>query len=256
MKKTNMAIQSKSTRSFFFFILFAALCVVFLCTFFALGIWQVQRLGWKEDLIKHANERVQLSPVAAPPQKQWADVHFDTDEYRPIFITGTYLNEKEIHVSTIFQESSGYWVLTPLKADDGTITFINRGFVPMDKENIKTREDGNIHGETTVSGLLRMSEGNGIFPRNNNPDANIWYSRQLPEMAKKLGLTNVAPYFIDADKTPNKGGYPIGGLTTVTFRNNHLSYAITWFILTAGVLAALIFLIMTEIKHRKGITDV
>ena len=72
-------------------------------------------------------------------------------------------------------------------------------------------------------------------------------------MAKKVGLDEVAPYFIDADKTPNIGGLPIGGLTIVSFPNNHLSYAITWFTLAVGVLAASIFLIISEKRRRRGI---
>ncbi len=37
------------------------------------------------------------------------------------------------------------------------------------------------------------------------------------------------PYFIDADASPNPGGWPLGGLTVIVFPNNHLVYALTWF---------------------------
>ena len=39
----------------------------------------------------------------------------------------------------------------------------------------------------------------------------------------------IAPYFIDADATPNPGGLPVGGMTRVSFRNAHLAYALTWY---------------------------
>ncbi len=51
----------------------------------------------------------------------------------------------------------------------------------------------------------------------------------MAAIAAAKGLGRVAPYFIDADATPNPGGYPVGGLTVVSFRNSHLSYALTWF---------------------------
>ena len=35
--------------------------------------------------------------------------------------------------------------------------------------------------------------------------------------------------FIAADATPNPGGLPEGGHTRLTFRNDHLSYALTWY---------------------------
>ena len=44
-----------------------------------------------------------------------------------------------------------------------------------------------------------------------------------------------APVVIEADAAPNPGGWPKGGQTVVTFRNEHLSYAITWFGLAAGL---------------------
>ena len=58
--------------------------------------------------------------------------------------------------------------------------------------------------------------------------------------ARKLGA--VAPYFIDADATPNPGGAPLGGLTVVSFRNAHLAYAATWFALAALCVAGLVLL--------------
>ncbi|MBW8728093.1 MAG: hypothetical protein JF625_23485, partial [Inquilinus limosus] len=63
-----------------------------------------------------------------------------------------------------------------------------------------------------------------------------WYSRDVAAIAASRGLTDVAPYFIDADATPNPGGLPIGGLTVIAFPNSHLVYAVTWFGL-AGLLA-------------------
>lgn len=252
-------VASKSTsagrRSPIFLGIFGFLCVFFFCAFSALGIWQVERLGWKKDLIQRADTRVHLAPVAAPPKDTWADVSFDKDEYRPVFLEGKYLNDKEILVTAVAEETTGYWVVTPFETRDGAITFINRGFVPMDKRERSSRESGEIAGETKVVGLLRMGEGGGFYPRKNNPQADIWYTRQLPAMAAKLGIGEVAPYFIDADKTPNIGGFPIGGLTVVTFRNNHLSYAITWFTLATGVLAASIFLFVTERRRRRGLID-
>lgn len=239
-------------RSPIFLGIFGFLCLFFFCAFSALGVWQVERLGWKENLIKNANERIHLAPIAAPTKSEWGKVTYDNDEYRPVTLTGRFLNDKEVLVTAVADEDTGYWVLTPMETEDGAITFINRGFVPMDKRDQQSRKAGIIDGETTVTGLLRMSEGGGFFPRKNNPDSNLWYTRQLPAMAKKVGLDDVAPYFIDADRTPNKGGLPIGGLTVVSFPNNHLSYAITWFTLAAGVFAASIFLVISEKRRRRG----
>lgn len=241
-------------------ILFSILCLFFFLVFSALGIWQVQRLHWKTKLIDSANQRIHLFPIDAPSQDQWAHVTFNKDEYRPVTITGKLLKNKNIFVTAVAQNTTGYWVLTPLRTADNALTFVNRGFIPMDarhhfqKENIQLHNDLINHPsntdmkQTTIVGLLRMSEKNGFFPRKNNPDKNLWYTRQLPAMAQKLGLSTVAPYFIDASfidaskETNLQNNLPIAGLTVVQFPNNHLTYAITWFILAAGALAASLFL--------------
>jgi surfeit locus 1 family protein len=71
-------------------------------------------------------------------------------------------------------------------------------------------------------------------------------------MTARAGLpadSKVVPFFVDADRTPNPGGFPIGGVTIVDLPNNHLQYALTWFGLALtliGVFAAYVW------QARKG----
>ena len=88
---------------------------------------------------------------------------------------------------------------------------------------------GLVGATVTITGLLRMSEPNGGFLRSNDPAGGRWYSRDVKAIGAACGLSGVAPFFVDADATPNPGGYPVGGLTVVAFDNNHLVYALTWF---------------------------
>ena len=75
-----------------------------------------------------------------------------------------------------------------------------------------------------------------------------WYR----DAAKAEGIEGpVAPYFIDAAGMSD-GGYPVAGLTVVSFRNTHLVYAITWFALAAMVVAGLAILWRHERKLRRG----
>jgi surfeit locus 1 family protein len=63
-------------------------------------------------------------------------------------------------------------------------------------------------------------------------------------------LTVTAPYFIDADGSPNAGGWPIGGLTVVAFPNNHLIYALTWFALALMLVGAAAYVAIDERRLR------
>lgn len=233
-----------------FSIILGMFFILFFCLFTGLGILQVQRLGWKTDLIARVNTRIHLPPRPAPPKADWPDVSAQCCEYLPVRITGHFLNDKEILVTALTSQGSGYWLLTPFQSADGAITFINRGFVPMDKKAEAARTAGRISGKTTVTGLLRMGEKNGFYPRGNHPASDIWYTRELPAMADRRQLPDVAPYFIDADKTPNTGGVPVGGLTVIRFPNNHFVYAVTWFALAGGVVLAAIFVIAHSRKKR------
>ena len=82
-----------------------------------------------------------------------------------------------------------------------------------------------------VVGVLRLPpEGrpNWFLP-DNNPGANHWFWVDLPAMAAADGLDRLAPYYLDADATPNPGGWPKGGAMLPELPNNHLQYALTWF---------------------------
>lgn len=186
--------------------------------FISLGVWQLHRRVWKLDLIATVNARLDAPPVAAPPTAGSSDV------YRRVTVRGTFRNDRETFVQAVTERGPGYWVMTPLVGPRFTI-LVNRGYVPAEKRADHDRPAGPV----TVTGLVRVSEPGGGFLRSNDPAADRWYSRDVAAIAAAKGLGPVAPYFIDADATPNPGGYPVGGLTVVSFRNSHLSYALTWF---------------------------
>ena len=200
------------------------LCLVLAAGFGALGVWQVERLGWKRQLIRTVESRQEAPPIAAPAWSAWKP----GDAYRRVTVKGVFLHEREIPVLAVTEAGPGWWIMTPLRTSRGDI-LINRGFVPVELKSPPRRADGQIRGPVRVTGLLRSSEPGGAFLRANAPTEGRWYSRDVRAMARAGGLGgSVAPYFIDADATPNPGGYPEGGQTVVRFRNSHLEYALTW----------------------------
>jgi surfeit locus 1 family protein len=213
------------------------LTLFFFSVFTALGTWQVQRLHWKLDLIARVDARVHAPAAPAPAEADWPSVTAEKDEYRHVTATGRFLNDKEALVYAPTERGAGYWVMTPLEENDGSIIFVNRGFVPLDRKDRASRMEGEPEGIVTVTGLLRINEPKGTLLRSNAPDDDRWYSRDVEAMAASRGLGDVAPFFIDADATPNPGGLPIGGLTIVEFRNSHLSYAITWYVMALMAIA-------------------
>ena len=204
----------------------------------SLGIWQLERRAWKLTLIEQIDRRVHAAPVEAPGPQQWGRISAARDAYRRVRVTGRYLNDLETPVRAVTRLGGGFWILTPLRTDDGFIVLINRGFAPPENRAAATRVPGLVEGETEVTGLLRVTEPGGAFLRANDPAADRWYSRDVQAIAAARRLPRVAPYFIDADDGPVPGGLPVGGLTVLDLPNNHLTYAITWFALATLLLGA------------------
>jgi surfeit locus 1 family protein len=217
----------------------------------ALGTWQLERRSWKLGLIERVSPRVQAPPVAAPAQRDWPMITIADHEYRHVSVTGVFLNGFETQVAASTELGPGYWVLTPLRMRDGTLVLINRGFVPTDRRDPATRKAGEIAGEATVTGLLRITEPDGFLLRSNDPSADRWYSRDVAAIAAARGLTDVAPYFIDADAASNGPHSPVGGLTVITFHNNHLVYAITWYSLALMLAGGTAYVIRQEWRARR-----
>ena len=234
--------------------LFAALCLALAAGFAALGVWQVERRAWKLDLIAKVEARVRAAPSALPDDGS-GDL-----AYRRVRVSGRLLNHRETFVQAVTTRGAGWWVMTPLvlsptpcratpgihrtanlpavgcadgwmpgraRHDGAEVILVNRGFVPQERRDPGKRLSP--AGTVTVTGLIRITEPGGAFLRSNDPAANRWHSRDVAAIARARHLPRAAPFFIDADATPNPGGYPIGGLTIIAFRNNHLMYAITWF---------------------------
>ena len=197
--------------------------------FVALGVWQIERLAWKTELIAQVDARVHAAPTPAPGPAQWSSITRQNDQYRRVVLKGTYRHDRETLVQAVTEAGGGFWVMTPLADERGFTVLVNRGFVPPGRKAPDARADGQTQGPQTVVGLLRITEPKGGFLRANDAAGDLWRSRDVAAIAARRGLGDVAPYFVDADATPNPGGWPLGGLTVIRFPNSHLIYALTWF---------------------------
>jgi surfeit locus 1 family protein len=233
-------------------LLLAALALLLVVLFSGLGTWQVFRLQWKLDLIARVDARVHAAPAAPPSVARWAGITAESDEYRRVQVSGSYLYEYTTPVQALTEQGAGYWLLTPLCTSDGHVIIVNRGFIPAEpgaRTRYAPRRSAGYPcataagGAVQLVGLLRISERGGAFTRANNPAENRWYSRDVAAIAAARGLpsTLTAPFFVDAAAGQNPPGspdQPQGGLTVVSFHNTHLVYALTWYALALMVAGA------------------
>ena len=108
--------------------------------------------------------------------------------------------------------------------------------MPGERRDSATRPEGQITGPVMINGIIRTAWPRHLFVPDNAPAANIWFFGDLDAMAKAAAVNDYAPVFLEADATPNPGGLPIGGQTRLTFPDDHLQYAITWFALAGALI--------------------
>ncbi|HEY4074346.1 MAG TPA: SURF1 family protein [Herbaspirillum sp.] len=233
----------------------AGVAILIFACFIALGTWQVERRAWKLDLIARVEQRIHAPAADAPGPAQWPQVTAAADEYRRVRISGVFLFDRETLVKASTELGSGFWVMTPLRAANGSIVLINRGFVASERS---AQNNDNPAPIATVTGLLRMTQPGGGFLRHNDPAGGHWYSRDVQAIAAARGLQDAAPYFIDADAAATAAGAdtgtaPAGGLTVIAFPNNHLVYAITWYVLALMTAVAAWLPARAEYSRRRAL---
>ena len=190
-------------------------CLVLL----GLGVWQMQRLQWKQGVLAQIGERIAEAPADLPATATEA-----TDEYRTVKVSGNLL-EQPVHVLTSQKpEGPGFRVIQPLMLETGRRILVDLGFVPETRKN-----DRAFVGDVTVTGSLLWPDETDSFTPAPNLQKNIWFARDLPAIAEVLGTD---PILIVASET-----FPALAprLTPVTINipNDHFGYAVTWFSLAA-----------------------
>jgi surfeit locus 1 family protein len=117
---------------------------------------------------------------------------------------------------------------------------VNRGWVPSDKKDAATRAEGNTQDEVVVEGALRGSFTPKMFTPANQPERNLWFWYDLSAMSKATSL-NLLPALIDATSVKTVKGNilekaPLPFPIEIKIRNDHMGYAITWFLIGLAAL--------------------
>lgn len=221
-------------------ILSAALVVVFI----QLGNWQMRRLAWKVDLIEAVETRAFGDPVALPDA-------FDPDAHVYLRATaaGALDATQAVLVKAVTDLGPGHWVMVPMDLGE-EILWINTGFVPPEAKDPSLW----TLPQSPITGLLRNTEAGGTLLERNQPDVPRWVSRDVQAMSEAASLGATRLYFMDAAHQGDPDAWPRGGLTIVSFRNTHLSYALTWYAM-ALLFALTLVVLVYKARMRKKLSD-
>ena len=185
----------------------------------ALGVWQVERLAWKEAVLAEIAAGIAAEPVALPVAPEDA-----RDRYLPVTVTGRVLEGEIVVLASLRQAGPVYRIIRAFETAGGRRVLVDLGFV-----HPNARDRARPGGPAEIVGNLYWPDEVDGFTPAPDQDAGLWFARDLPAMAAEL---ETEPVLIVAREAPQ-------GMDWVTvfpvdasgIPNDHLGYAVTWFLL-------------------------
>jgi surfeit locus 1 family protein len=194
---------------------------------FGLGFWQLERLEWKRGLISAIQNTATTRAIEGLPQD--LDT-LKTMGFVRIHLVGEYLHDYEIHLAARYYHSQlGYHILTPFQVQDGRTVLVNRGWVKADDKFSANRSDGQVKGVQSIIAMVRTDNDRSFFTPNPDVKDNVWFWRDVKAIRKATGL-DLVPVTMDVLYDAPAGGKPLPSDGLIELRNDHLGYAITWFL--------------------------
>jgi len=205
-------------KKLFLFNIFVYFFIILFCF---LGTWQLYRLQWKEDLINQINQGLKSNPI---PYTQSIKTN-----YQRVTLVGQYHFENQIYLYSLNSKGQpGFDVITPFETKNKENVLINRGWIKKEfKNNSKINYvSGNI------TGMLRQANRKNFFTPINNINENIWFAVNLNDVQKITGkkFNKFIVYLED-----KKIIVPKPKKITIDVPNNHLKYAITWYLISISI---------------------
>lgn len=241
-------VQPPRTRGVFGL---AVIALVMVSVLVSLGVWQLRRKEEKQALISALTERLAAAPVALPAVASWPTLHPAHDEFRRVRFSATLEAKPDAMVyssgSSVRDDINGpgTWAFLPARLADGRSIVINAGFVQNTMQD-RAQQDRALKPLVTgapveLTGYLRFPEAAGTLTPHEDSGKRLWFTRDVPSMARALGWGEVAPFYIDLESPQPVSGTPKPGALHVRLKDDHLQYAITWFglaLVVAGAFAA------------------
>ncbi|MTH65367.1 SURF1 family protein [Paracoccus shanxieyensis] len=203
----------------------------------ALGLWQLQRMEWKQAMLAQIQSRIEGPAVPLPETPD------PSMKYMPVTVSGMTTGQEIDVLSGMKDLGGGYQVISSFVTDDGRRILLDRGFVDQDHKRdprpaTRLQVTGNLHWPDETSGATPAP----------NLDQNIWFARDVPAMAAALD-TDPVLVVVAAAVGDAQGVTPVP-VAIQGIPNNHLSYAVQWFMI-AAVWAGMTVALIWRIRQRQ-----
>ena len=197
------------------------------CTTMYLGIWQLQRLEWKNGII----EKIEKNLKTTISYEEFNNI--EDDEFKLMKLQGEFLHDRHFNLlSRTYNGKAGTHVLTPFLANNGELLLVNRGWVKADGDYDEPK------GIIEIEAVIRTSQKPGWLALENDPAKNHWFSIDLPEIYKSLNKPAKIFYL---DRVSEDKSFPLALPKKIQLHNEHLQYVITWLSLSFALVVMYYF---------------
>jgi cytochrome oxidase assembly protein ShyY1 len=224
----------------------------------SLGVWQLHRKVWKENLIAAMTTRLDAPPEPLPPSSQWGKLSQAEDEFRRVTFDAQFVPGRDALVYTPGSalrsdiKGPGYFVFAPARLADGSVIVVDRGFIPADRKDAPAPNGSAASEPLQVTGVLRWPEERSVFTPASDSKSNVWFLRDPNAMSEQNRWGATAPFYVDQEGPVPPGGLPKPGKLEVRLRDDHLQYAITWFGLAAGLIGVYGWWLVGRVRARRA----
>jgi surfeit locus 1 family protein len=203
----------------------------------ALGVWQLQRLHWKEAMLADI-DRAERGPAAAlhGTPGRFAKVSTEGVLRAPAALYGAFVRS-----TPDGHDAMGADRLQVLDRPDGPPVLVDLGWVPTEGAAPPVAT-----GPVRIEGYARDPEHPRWFSPDDDPAMHRFYTLDPAAIAASLGQKSVAPFTLVA-MGPATDTPPVPATAFPRPPNNHLQYAFTWF----GLAAALVGVFVAWMRSKK-----
>jgi cytochrome oxidase assembly protein ShyY1 len=220
---------------------FTALVAVTIVAFGLLSAWQWSRAE------QHRQERLALQAALAADPTPLDEIPLANgvvDEWRVVRATGQYLPDSQVVVRKRPQDArNGFWLMTALRTDDGSIVWVNRGWLPAEADALSTPDlPTPPAGQASVIGYLRAWEQADASANEGLPDRQI--AAPAPALLPDVG--DVLPAYVQLGTSDPTDDALIPVPVPDIDEGRNVSYAVQWLLFAAVAIAGWYFFLRRE----------
>lgn len=203
-----------------------------------LGFWQLDRLAWKQGVIADIDARLSAPAVPLP-----ATPNAEADNYLTVIVQGAATGEEVRFLDSGTAAGTGHRIISAFVTADGRRIMVDQGLLEINDADARARAP--LTQEVTVQGNLIWPDDVSEQP----PQGDEWYARDVAAMADALN-TEPVMLVLSAASTYDDRLAPLP-LDTRTIKNDHLEYAITWFLLAVVWFAMTAFYVGRGLRQKE-----